>query len=414
MTQETLQKLQTNNPKTSFDNKRKYLTIKNLWNDNTFKVVIDKTLYTVDKLSDCVFLEELVAIYHKSDDKLEFIYSTCDPSDAILKRKFDYNYEGKTFKCYFDIATIQLEIIAKGFEPIHSPEKSNYRNLREFKDYFSAEKQPSYIKEYFKNKKPYSFFIKGKLSSYKNDFTELIKSINFYFTYYDRESPLLVLLQKESIKDEYKTPCYSLFDTFPSVINGRKIEFTILDILYTAHRTEDIRLQFIFYFQILEYCSYYFLENSIRQKLFNTLKHPDINIRANDYSKNIIEDLQDHFSRHKDDAKKMEKMITSFCTITDVKYEIEENCDFFCKDLEFDGGLKISKLFNDKDGVKAITENTLITIRNNIEKIRNVLVHLRESRENKVILPTNKNDSLLLPYLFVIRRLAEKVAIQYE
>ena len=414
MTEETLLKLRSNNPKSIFDNKRKYLTINNLWNDNTFKISIDKTTFPVDKLCDCVFLEELVAIYHKGEDKIEFIYSVCDPTDAILKRKFDYNYDGKSFKCYFDTSTIQLEIIAKGFEPLLTPEKSNHRNLREFKDFYSVTKQPTYIKDYFKNKKPFSFFIKGKLGSFKNDFTELIKSINFYFTFYDRESPLLILLQKESLKEEFKTPCYSLFDTFPSVINGRKIEITILDILYTAHKTEDIRLQFIFYFQILEYCSYYYLENSIRQKLFNLLKQPDINVRAVDYSKNIIEDLQDHFSRHKDDAKKMEKTISTFCCIDDIKYEIEENCDFFCKEIEFDGGLKIPKLFNDKNGVNAMTENTLNTIRGNIEKIRNVLVHLRESRENKVILPTNKNDSLLLPYLFVVRRLAEKVAIMYE
>lgn len=76
---ETLESLKSNNPKSTFDNKRKYLTITNLWNDNTFKITIDKSAFQVDKLKDCIFLEELVAIYHKVDDKLEFIYSACDP-----------------------------------------------------------------------------------------------------------------------------------------------------------------------------------------------------------------------------------------------------------------------------------------------------------------------------------------------
>jgi hypothetical protein len=46
-------------------------------------------------------------------------------------------------------------------------------------------------------------------------------------------------------------------------------------------------------------------------------------------------------------------------------------------------GLKISKLFRDKDGLNTITDNTLVTIQSNIEKIRNVLVHLRESKKIK-------------------------------
>lgn len=414
MKTQTLEKLKENNPNAIFENRKKYLTIKNLWNDSSFKIVIDKTASNIDKLHDTVYLEELIAIYHKNDERIEFIYTPVDPDENLHKRRFDFNYLGKTYKCYFGPSSESLEILAKGFQPLTPSEKSDYRNLREYNDFFNLNKQPTFVKEYYKDKRAISFYVKGKLNHFKNDFIHLIKSINFYLTYYDRGTPTLVLLQKESNKDQHKLPCYSLFDNFPEVINAKSIETTILDILHTAHRTEDIRLQFIFYFQILEYCSYYYLENNIRQKLFNILKRPDININANDYSKNIIEDLQDHLSKHREDSKKMEKTISSFCEIVDVKLELTENIEYFCKDIHFEGGLKIPKLFNDKEGLKTITDNTLVTIRNNIEKIRNVLVHLRESRENKVILPTSDNDKLLIPYLYILRRLAEKVAIQYE
>jgi hypothetical protein len=110
----------------------------------------------------------------------------------------------------------------------------------------------------------------------------------------------------------------------------------------------------------------------------------------------------------------MGKTILTYCAIDDIKLEIRENIEYFCKDITFDGGLKISKLFRDKDGLNTITDNTLVTIQSNIEKIRNVLVHLRESKENKVILPSGDNDKLIIPYLFILRRLAEKVAISYE
>lgn len=411
---ETLQQLKINNPDAIFENKRKYLTIKNLWNDPTFQLVIDKTNEPVDKLNDTVYFEELLAIYHKKEDKLEFIFTPIEPKSSILKRKFDFIFEGHTYKCFFEESSISLGIIARSFQPLKAAEKSNHRNLREFNDYYLFSKQPAYFRDYYKDKKPYSFCIKGKLKSLNNNFSPLIKTLNFYFTYYDRNSPLIVLLQKETLKVEFNEACYSLFDKFPEIINSTKIDFTILDILHTAHRTDDIRLQFIFYYQILEYCSYYFLENNIRQKLFNILKKPDINLNANDYSKSIIEELQDHLGKHRDDTKKMEKTINSFCCINDIKLELEQNIDFFCKDLEFEGGLHIPKLFGNVEGLKTTTDNTLMTIKTNIEKIRNVLVHLRESRENKVILPTSDNEKKLIPYLYILRRIAEKVSIMYE
>jgi len=42
------------------------------------------------------------------------------------------------------------------------------------------------------------------------------------------------------------------------------------------------------------------------------------------------------------------------------------------------------------------------------------MVHVRESRENKVILPTRHNTDLLIPYMFLIRRIAEVVAYSHE
>ena len=53
-------------------------------------------------------------------------------------------------------------------------------------------------------------------------------------------------------------------------------------------------------------------------------------------------------------------------------------------------------------------------IRKNIDTIRNVLVHARESRENVVISPTYKNSDLLRPYLYLLRRIAEVVVIKFE
>ncbi|MEP0005498.1 MAG: hypothetical protein ABJ387_07660 [Balneola sp.] len=143
------------------------------------------------------------------------------------------------------------------------------------------------------------------------------------------------------------------------------------------------------------------------------LRNPSISNDPNYYCKAIIEEFKDFF-KNRDDKTKFEKTILAFCSIDDIKNELETNAVYFSEDIEFDGGLKIDKIINDKDSISHLVKSDFIKIKENIEKIRNVLVHLRESRENKVILPTPKNDQLIKPYLNIVRRLAENIAIHFE
>jgi hypothetical protein len=90
------------------------------------------------------------------------------------------------------------------------------------------------------------------------------------------------------------------------------------------------------------------------------------------------------------------------------------NSKYFIQDLCFDGGFSIKGLFKDEAEIDAPPQNIIPTIRKNIDSIRNVLVHARESRENSEIKPSPKNAQLLMPYLFLLRRIAETVVIKYE
>jgi hypothetical protein len=226
-------------------------------------------------------------------------------------------------------------------------------------------------------------------------------------------SPAILILKKKVKRPKYVRPCYSKDGAFPSIINAKEIDSTLLEIFGVASETNNIRLKFIFYYQILEFASYYYLNDKLQNKLSSLLKKPDISSNATEYSKKVIEELKDHFSL-RDDSLKLESTITDYCTIDDIKTEIECNHGYFCEDIEFDGGLSIPKIIKNQEGLKCLTDGDLIKVKKNIERIRNVLVHLRESRENKVILPTAHNDNLLIPYLYIIKRLAEKVAIQFD
>lgn len=395
----------------------KHIKIEKPWNDDTFIILLDKKDKNINKLKNVILVDYLAAVYHLKDDVLEFIFQPLSGEDEehFLSRRFEYNYEGDTFKCYFDKTSDALSLIAKGFQRIKTSSKTQFRELRMLNDYFTLDEQPEFIKEFFKDAKPYSFYVKGNLKKYAEDFTYFLRLFNFYLEYFERGCPQVIIYKKEYYDEEFTEPCYSTDPTnFPDIINAKNIDYTILETLSIAHRTEDTRLQFIFYFQVLEYCTYYFLDNNIKKELNNILKRPDINSKSKEYTRNILENLQDHFNKYRNDSDKMEKIFTEYITYDDIILELLENGDYFCKDVEFDGGLVIKKLFNKPEEIENSNDNMLSTIRKNIERIRNVLVHLREQRENKVILPTPDNDKKLLPYLYLIKRISEKIAIQYE
>lgn len=408
----SLIKLTKNNPEVEIKTFDNGYGILKAWNDSSFGFFIPKTT-KIPVLSNIVLFEEFSSIYDKKKNIWEFIFRPEKKDSTLINRSFNFNYEGEIFECYFNTCSTILKFFAQHFRLLKSETSTSYRNLRDFKDFYSKEK-PEYVKEYFKDRLPYSFFIKGNIENLK-DKIHFAKTINFYLTYYDRESPTIQIFPTEKIESTSKKPCYTLFDDFPKEINSSNMDSTLLDILNVANKTSDIRLEFIFYYQILEYCSYYYIEQEDDMKLRQILKRPDVNFKADDYIKEIIEVLSERFNIHKSsDKTRLDKTIKNFCQIKDIELELKENEELFKLDIIFDGGLKIKALFKDFSAIESNGNGIMNEAINNITKIRNVIVHLRESRENTVILPTEKNNIFLLPYLYLLRRMAEKIAIQFE
>jgi len=388
------------------------LVLSNLWKDNTFICLIDKSV-GFNFLNNIELHEELIAIYHKPDNKIEYIFTVIKEDDPIIKRAFDFNYLGVTFKCYFNSPTDILKLLSSGFREIDSKSDSDYRNLNVLRDYYLQDKLPNYIKKFFKGRKPYSFFVEGKFDKINWDYINLSKHLNFYMGFFDRKTPSIVILNKQEKLEEYNQPCLSQLSGFPGSINSTQINSIILDIILAANRTDSIRLKYIFYYQVLEYCSFYYLNEKLKKRLQKILKSPDISFNLTDYSKSIIDEFKDHFKQN-NDSQKLELLISEFCDVNDISLEVKSNINYFCKEITFEGGFSVPPVLNCNDNLNNPPKNFIREIKTNIENIRNVLVHLRESRENKVILPTEKNDNLLMPYLHLIRRIAEQVSIDFE
>jgi hypothetical protein len=409
---ESLEKLKKNNPSISYIEETEHINIENLWDDKTFMCRFEKS---VDfKLFEKIFFpRELAAIYHEEENKLEIIFSPLDKNLEIITRIFEFYFNNEAFKCKFDEPSEIFNIIANGFREVDNSSDTDYRFLRRFRDFYKQDQLPKFIQKHFENNIPINFFISGDFTKIKNDFVSLAKHLNFYMNYFDRESPTIIIFESDSEEIDYDVPCLTKENAFPELINFANFDPILLDLFQISRRTTNLRLQFIFYFQVLEYCAYYHLNDELKKKLTNIIKRPDILNNTNNYSKLLIEEFKDYF-RQNDDSIKLEKLLLDFCKWEDIKLEIQIHREYFAKELEFEGGLKINSIINENETFETEPKGIIKNIKTNIEKIRNVLVHLRESRENKVILPTPKNNNLLIPYLHLIKRIAEKIAIQHE
>ena len=391
-----------NNECVEFSSNNGKIILNKIWNDESFCFEFDSKR-AMSFLKDLVFPKELFGIYHKDKELYEFIFL---PLPGEYERSFDYVYQGSKYSLFYGEPSLEFKKLISHFvmNDISDINERAYGLLRYYR----------YYDEKIESLTPVNFFIKGDFNSLShNDHITFFKHVNFMLSYYDRQSPtILIFDDSDSDISDIKIPCLNTLYPFPKTLNSKKLDATLLELMEAARSSNSYRLKYIFYYQVLEYCSYYYIENDLKRKVRNIVKTPDI-LNCDAYSQKILELLSD-YTQNKPDSQRMDKTIMDFCNYDDIKNELLVNGKYFVDDLCFDGGLKISGLFKKIEDIDNEPNNIFLSIRKNIEKIRNVLVHARESRENVIIAPTHKNLLLLRPYLYLLRRIAEVVITRFE
>jgi len=406
-----------------------HINLNKLWADSSFMCRFPKDK-DFSSLEDIELPLELCAIFHKTEQKLEFIFTPLSEDHKFLPRKTVFYFKGIEIKTEFSEPSKALQVLAKGFRKIDAPNDSQYRNLEVFADYYRTEEQNSQMKTYFKNKKAYSYYVSGDFKKIKNDFVALCKHLNVYLRFFDRRAPVISIINIEPKGENFKLPCYTNEKDFPDQISANSIDPIALDLLEVARDTGNGRLKYLFYYQVLEYFAYYYLDEELKRKLSNILKSPDLLYNSSSYTRTIIEELKD-YTNNTTDKQKLTKLLTDYITVEDIVVELKCNIINFCNDIEFDGNFKLPAIIQDEKSLdKLFVEgketkekkkekekakaDLIISIADRVEKIRNVLVHIKESRENKVILPTRNNNRKLTPYLFLLSRIAETISMKYQ
>jgi hypothetical protein len=396
-----------NNPWSKLQEDKKELQIRLPWNDSSLILAIGKKEYANASLLDDVLLpERFNGIYHKKERKFEFIFNTLfDKKENAPSEPFKFHLRSRTLSCCYAAPSKAALFLARVFVPVYTSVASVFRNLDSLEELQNLGPLSRLNKGYLQNRKGLSFFLEPVDDYDEDEFVTLCKHLNFYMSYFERESPQIEIVQVGSpAEDSDELP---LQKSLPTTINARELDQFLLDLSSTA-RDAEVRLRFLYYYQILEYSAFYWVEDYVKASICKVLMAPDLQSRLDDYFPKLIEALG---PTRQQDEHKIRKVIEARVEPRAVWNEIKQNMPYFSSEHAFEGGFVIdpfvSKEMSEDAFVKMWSPKAFEVLRG----IRNSLVHARESRTQSVISPTVGNDKLLEPWVPVIRLMAEQVMI---
>ncbi len=382
------------------------------WNRNDARLVgkaEDKGF--VDALNNIRLSNKFDAIFHTDANLVEFIYAFLDPTDdnekEIIDRNFWFHYSGRRYNCYFAEPTDRLYAIAKSFERLHYELHSrSVRQIAAFKNYTNVDDSNERRKAYFDKRVPRSFFVQCPEPSDDALIEALARHMNFAMTSYDRGSPTIQLYE-DSESPEKPEPIRYIEGAFPDEFSVPEMDDFLLKLLEVG-RVTSARFSFVYYYQVLEYAGYYHIDAETRSKLKRFLKDPTVINCSEDKISELLNLLP---SLNHNDEVKIRKMISAYCDPSVIWKEIENDKDFFSNSHCFEGGFETKALISNSTDLLSWNTMWMPKLYDYLTKIRNALVHARERRENKVILPTLTNNRNLERLTPLIRRMAEQIAL---
>ena len=399
----------TNNPWSEVIQNEGEILIKKPWGEAGLNISFSDLLVAEmgEHLNNLLLPQRFSALVHLDKKQVEFIWGLASNKHQAIGKGFKFLWKGSEFECKYETASDRLLAIARHYNRINRS-FSEHRNLSSLQLYQISEDLPIELQSQFKKSQPVSFFVSGLTDFSEENLVLFAKHLNFFMSYFSRTSPRIEIHDLFNEEDQNSTMLISDINNIPETINGSEIDQFLLDLNSAAH-SGDFRLRFLYYYQVLEYAAYYWIEDSIKAEIHRMLRLPDLQARLDDFYPKLIDLIG---PRRQSDEDKIRKMIDTIVETKSVWYEISSNKEIFSSDFIFDGGFVLKPLISKNTTEEDFLKTGLGQTYNSIKDIRNALVHARESRTSLVIFPNKSNDLKLRPWLPIIRRIAEQITIR--
>jgi hypothetical protein len=405
---------QRNNPHCKFSVDDDHLVILNPWGADNCRLSYEMSnVGEIEELNNIAFRPRFDAILHLDANEVEFIFGYLlpkeEPSKSYVDRAFEFHQSGKQFSCRFAAPTKRLFDIAVRVQRAPSDSADVVvPQMRVFRDAQRLDRLPEAAKRYFDARVPVSFYVHPSAPLQEVDLEDVARHINFLAQYYDRRSPLIVIRRLED-EGGHKAVWPRRFceGSFPRALAVDRIDDFILQLIEVARETSP-RFAFVYYYQVIEYAGFYFVDEKARRVLRQCVRDPAMINCPEEKMAELFAVLCD--LAHNDEAR-MRKVVEESCNPGLLWPEIEHDRDFFCTPTEFEGGFALPSLIAKDTTAESWRIMWMPRLFDHLTRIRNCLVHARERRQSNVILPTESNDCKTDRYLPLIARIAEQIAL---
>lgn len=347
----------------------------------------------------------LSAIWHRDKRALEVIWTARrleEQWQEVIDRKFDFNFEGQVHECHFRDASQELLVIAEHIRPA-STSQTSFRNMTSFAQYVSAKNKGALPPAF---DRPLCFWI-SNIELDESKIYDLINTLNFYLTYYDHVSPIVILhdVSKESRLVVQRTRY--LRDKFPERVAARALDQNLIAFWQAAFGANQM-MKFILYYRIIEYCAGQYIDHSIRSELKRIISAPDVHDDLSGAVERVVTAVS---LKHLEDVQRFKAVVRHNVDPVLLWQDVHANRDAFEKDTRFDGGFAVKNLIGSNETETAFCSRSLDQFSDSLRKIRNALSHGKDQETSGVILPTPQNMDLLRPWVHLIATAAGEVVL---
>lgn len=405
---------QKNNPSSKCSIDGETITIEKPWASECSSLVFNiKNTETIKSLNNFIFPPYFDMAIHIDTNIAElffgFIPPDKDPYKQYINHEFEFYFDGVQYECSYKNPSEQFYEIVKSFKRIYNDAEDLV--VSQFKIYqysINIENLPPSAKSFFSKRVAKNFFIKASKPFSEINIVKLARNLNFAMRYYDRRAPVIIIRAEKEVDQENKIEWSRFIEKkFPASISIEPLDDFILQLIEVA-RITNYRFALLYYYQVIEYAGFYFIDNKAKKDLRQLLRDPTMISCEEDKLTQIFTFISD--MNHADDAK-MKKVIEEYCNPLVIWNEVVNDKDFFTQPIKFDGGFEIPALIFKDTTIDAWKTMWMPKVYDNITKIRNCLVHAREKRQCNVIAPTKSNNNKIKRYLPIIARIAEQITL---
>lgn len=394
------------------DTENEYIEISNPWGDESLSIIIPQNDAGFDDVLNNIYLpERLSAIWHIDTKRLEIIYTVLPKNNTSdsKDRQFEITHRGLKISCKFAESSGRLLSLASNLDLRSGPTETNFRNLQTYYFYMITQTEvdvPSGMQERFSEATPLSFWIDG-LSYDEESIIDFAMHLNFHMNYYDSRTPRVIIHASKNEAEEEQTADRYIIGEFPASIDCQSIDRNLLH-FWDASMSGDPARRFLYNYQIIEYASFYIIDDDISRNIKRILSSPHAVSQRDSTVEKIVETLT---LGKMQDIQKIDHLFKRCVDAGIVWRQIEANRGSFCEPTTFDGGFQLSAVIQKNWKRSDFETNWIPALPTTLRNMRNALSHGREHRMASVITPTQENLRKLRAWVPVISAIAREVMI---